>query len=91
MRRYYKNYPNLNEHKRSWLADWLTRKLVKKGLKFKIIKSVDFDDLEKMPEYNAFMLDRDRSKIYCEGWFSDMRIWWAESTGKSISIYLIRS
>lgn len=69
MRRYYKNYPNLNEHKRSWLADWLTRKLVKKGLKFKIIKSVDFDDLEKMPEYNAFMLDRDRSKIYCEGWY----------------------
>ena len=69
MRKYYKHYPQLNEHKRSWLADWLTRKLVKKGLLFKIIKSVDFDDRTKMQEYDAYLLDSDQRKFYVEGWY----------------------
>ncbi|HEY9257253.1 alpha-1,2-fucosyltransferase, partial [Chitinophaga sp.] len=43
-------------------------KWVKKGLQFKMIKSVDFDDPEKMAEYDAYILNSGRTKFYLEGW-----------------------
>jgi len=69
MQSYYKDYPHLNEHGRSKLMDYLTRKMLKKKLKWKMIKSVDFDDLEKVPAYDDYVLNSRETTLYCEGWY----------------------
>lgn len=50
IRKYYRDYPQLNEHNRSPVADGLTKKFVKKGLQFKLIKLVDFAENGKMTD-----------------------------------------
>ncbi|HVI45335.1 MAG TPA: alpha-1,2-fucosyltransferase [Chitinophaga sp.] len=69
MHKYYKDYPQLNEYNRSWIADWSTKKLVKKGLKFKLIKSVDFDNEGRKADYVNYILQGNKEKLFLEGWY----------------------
>lgn len=67
LRKYYGDYPNLNEYKRSKLIDYLTLKLLKKGLRKGWIKVEEFDDISKSHAYYDRM--KRPGYICCKGWF----------------------